>query len=102
MKIPKFRGYSFPWAVHATSHALMRSQNYLILCVLLVAGPSVPVRGLTKWLVPTIGPQNLMDDHPFPSPWDTLGMEEVEQPAPAPEAVPDHGFDAIQIVVLPS
>ena len=38
MKIPKFRGYFLSWAVQATSHALMRSQNYLILPVLLVVG----------------------------------------------------------------
>ena len=33
-------------AVQATSHALMRSQNYLILPVLFFGGPSVPVRRL--------------------------------------------------------
>ena len=38
MKIQKFRGNFLPWAVRATSHALMRSQNYLILPVLLVVG----------------------------------------------------------------
>jgi hypothetical protein len=38
MKIPKFRGHSLPWTVHATSRALMRSQHYLILPVLLVVG----------------------------------------------------------------
>ena len=38
MKIPKFRGHFLLWAVHATSHALMTSQNYLILPVLLVVG----------------------------------------------------------------
>ena len=38
MKIPKFRGHFVLWTVHATSHALMRSQNYLILPVLLVVG----------------------------------------------------------------
>ena len=35
MRISKFRGHFLPRAVHATSHALMRSQNYLILPVLL-------------------------------------------------------------------
>lgn len=42
MKIPKFRGHFLPWAVHATSHALMRLQNDLILPVLLVAGALCP------------------------------------------------------------
>jgi hypothetical protein len=38
MKIAKFRGHSLPWGVHTTSPALMRSQNYVILPVLLVVG----------------------------------------------------------------
>ena len=28
-------------------------------------------------------------------------MKEVEQPAPVPEAAPDHGFDAIWTIALP-
>ena len=33
---------------------------------------------------------------------DTLGMTEVERPAPVPEAAPDHDFDAKWTIVLPT
>ncbi len=116
MKIPKFRGHSLPWAVYVTSHALMRSQNYLILPVLLVVG-AVCSHAQTPDLRPE--QPTVQADRPPLTPlpaeqdWgflrirfhlqgDTLGMREVERPAPVPEAVPDHGFNAIWTIVLQS
>ena len=86
-----------------------RSQDYLILPVLLVGGavcscaqtpdprpehaavqadrpPLTPLPAEQNWSFLRIR---------FHLQGDTLGMREVERPAPVPEAAPDHGFDAI-------